>query len=265
MAEVVETARMKKRSWRMRWSLRVFFFLISVVAVGIGWVSYHMRTGYLHEDVAAKIADSRAIVYWKLTRTVVFDAQDSAGNTIFLFGAGTAKVKAAPDWMQTLGVEPVFQRIIGVNINGASPEQLAYCLQQIKRLDEVGELHIKDSPLSATQLRELLEEVETKTLDVRATSIEDDPLPFLRDTNLTYLHLGDAAVSGKVIKDLPETLISLNLTGTQVTDEGLEGLVRLKNLKFLTLSNTPTSEEAIEALREKMPLCKIYWQSETKP
>ncbi|PQO44785.1 hypothetical protein [Blastopirellula marina] len=268
MEEAVETVRKKKRSWRVRWSLRVLFVLIALMAGGLGWLSYYMRIGYLHDDVAANVAELGGRVTWELTRVIPpkVNALPNNNSQIFVgFTPPLKKVKGGPDWMQTWGVEPAYQRIEYVHFNQGSAEDLNRFLQQIERLDRVAGVHINTSPLTDEQLEHLFDHVEMEALGIGGTPIGERPLPFLSDTKLKYLFCDKTFVSDSFLDCLPVTLEHLMIPNTRVTDAGLEKLVRLKNLQLLVLRDTPTSEEAIEKLRDKMPWCEIEWSPQFRP
>jgi len=58
------------------------------------------------------------------------------------------------------------------------------------------------------------------------------------------------------IKDLPG-LFGLELTDTQVTDEGLEHLKGLTNLSSLDLRSTEVTDEGVKKLQQALPNCRI--------
>ncbi|MEM9828312.1 MAG: hypothetical protein AAF958_17115, partial [Planctomycetota bacterium] len=64
---------------------------------------------------------------------------------------------------------------------------------------------------------------------------------------------------------LPSTLQYLDATRTRIHDDGLNGFVRLANLRTLKLNRTPTTKAAIERLRAKMPWCNIQWEPLVTP
>jgi hypothetical protein len=50
---------------------------------------------------------------------------------------------------------------------------------------------------------------------------------------------------------------TLSLSDTQVTDAGLEHLKRLKNLRYLNLTGTQVTYEGIHMLKKTLPNCSI--------
>ncbi|RCS52915.1 hypothetical protein DTL42_08830 [Bremerella cremea] len=268
MDESVKDSGKKKRSWRFRWSLRVFFVFIGLVAVGLGLLGYKMRVGYLHDNVADNIVELGGRVAWKLTRTVWImphSSQTPGGGQIFYFGVATRKIKAGPDWMQSLGVEPAFQRIECAYFHEKSPEKLTRFLLEIERLDRIEGVHLSNTPIQEEQLEHLLAQVEMNGLGIGETTIGNRRLPFLKDTKLSFLFVPNTPFSDELLDDLPDTLTHLDATSTKITDDGLPKLVRLKNLVSLKLALTPTSEVAIDALRQKMPWCTIEWDPLEQP
>ena len=266
MEEAVESVRTKKRSFRLRWSLRVFFVLIALVAVGIGWLSYYMRIGYLHEDVAAKISESRGRVSWKLHRTAPLSppSQNAAGGVVYSFM--TREIKGGPPWMRNLGLEPAFQRIETVYLFTAfGEEKMAVAAREIARLDRIGSLYVKGDGFSEEHLALMLSGMQIDRLTVPYANISPGELPWLRNTNLEMLILSGTGFSNAAIDDLPETLKWADLSGTNIDDAGLEKFVRLKELKGLRLNGTSTTLPAIEELREKMPWCEIEWNPQVRP
>lgn len=62
-------ASVKKARRRIRWSLRVLFVFIGLIAIGMAWVSYQMRMGHVHEDAAKKLRELGVSIDWKLVET----------------------------------------------------------------------------------------------------------------------------------------------------------------------------------------------------
>lgn len=239
----------RRPSGALRWSLRAFFLLIAIAAVGFGWISYQMRVGQMHEDAAQRIAQLGGHVSWQLEQRIASP-----------YPSTHSIKKGGPDWMKALGAEPVFQRIKFVHLNyRISPEQFEQFLQEVKQLGEVEGIYIGGNPITAAQLEDLLTTVEIDKLGICETTIGRKPLPFLRDTKLTDLILVRTHASDVLLDDLPETLKYLNLTRTRITDEGLPKLARLKNLNTLQLKRTPTSKEAMDALEKQLPRCFTSW------
>jgi formylglycine-generating enzyme required for sulfatase activity len=56
-----------------------------------------------------------------------------------------------------------------------------------------------------------------------------------------------------------QKLDALDLRGTQVSDEGLQVLWELKNLRLVYVQNTKVTEQGVKRLASALPRCKIDW------
>ncbi|MEX1040789.1 MAG: hypothetical protein WDZ51_09175 [Pirellulaceae bacterium] len=86
----------------------------------------------------------------------------------------------------------------------------------------------------------------------------------LRKRKSGRLHAVDLSATVKTITDRQldhldpiQALEVLDLSGTEVTDLGLEKLRSHRQLKLLTLTGCPVSPEAIRALRQNLIGCRI--------
>jgi hypothetical protein len=82
-------------------------------------------------------------------------------------------------------------------------------------------------------------------------------LPALTDLQLACPTLTDFAC--KPLAEL-KCLKRLSLATAAVTDEGLASLVSLQNLEALDLSGAKATPQGVEALRKKLPKCRIAFQ-----
>lgn len=250
-------------SWALRWSLRAFLVLIAMIAIGMGWISYQMRMGQMHDRIAKRISTQGAVVRWKLERQV--PVQHSPGIAGVNFASAFVKQKGGPDWMKRLGAESAFQRIEYIYFRGHSAKQLDALLEEIEPLGRLKGFSTDGVPVSEAQVERILNTLEIESLGISETSIGRRPMPFLRDSKLTWLSFHRTQLSDVALDDLPETLTYFDATRTRITDEGLPKFARLKNLNTLILRRTPTSREAIEKLQSEMPWCEIRWAPLTKP
>jgi internalin A len=74
--------------------------------------------------------------------------------------------------------------------------------------------------------------------------------------------LNDAAAS--TLAEIP-TLTNLDLSLTSVTDKGLQALARLPNLKFLYLTETKVTPQAVESFRKGNPKTFVSWAQRLQP
>ncbi len=237
-----------KRSWRLRWSLRVLFVIVGLAAIGMAWVSYQMRMGYVHEDAAKKLRELGASVDWQLAETTQV-------------GPNAYRVeKKVPPWMERLGVGGMFQRVSWVQISNRIPNRIEEVIEQIIRLERLPHFSSYNAPLTEPQLERLLDHVQIETLYVQSMKLGRERIPCLQNTNLKWLLVARTQFSNPAIDDLPLSLEYFDATRTRISDEGLEKFVRLKNLQKLILRRTPTSKSAIDELQKKMPWCEIEWE-----
>jgi hypothetical protein len=75
--------------------------------------------------------------------------------------------------------------------------------------------------------------------------------------NLTTCPVSNADLKHLAPLGFLPRLESLDLSGTQITDEGLEDLVGLKQLHYLGLRETRVTEAGVERLRKALPNCLI--------
>lgn len=243
-----------KRSFRVRWSLRVLFLLVALFAVGMAWVSYQMRMGYVHEEVAQKLREHGARIDWKRFE-----------RTQFANGAFRDD-KKVPPWMDTFGAGPMFQRIKQVFLHDfRSPEKIDEAIDQINRLGSFDAFSCYNSTITEAQVARMLEHVQLESLYISEVPLGRKNLPWLQHPGLKNLVVFRTQFSNPAIDDLPESLEFLNATRTRINDDGLDKFVRLTNLRSLILRRTPTSKEAIEALKKKMPWCNIDWRPLKNP
>ncbi|RCS52914.1 hypothetical protein DTL42_08825 [Bremerella cremea] len=253
-----------RRSWRFRWSLRVLFVFVGLVAIGLAWVSYQMRMGHLHEEVSEKLAELGGHASWKLTQRQSVPILASPAATITTPPGANVQVayvdvKQAPEWMVAIGAEPLFQRIKNAYFRKSSRGEYDDFLRELERLDDIEGISLDGIAVSEDQLEHLFQRFNLETLAVFDSTIGRRPMPFLRDSQLKWLGFSRTHLSDVVLDDLPDSLEYLDATRTRITDDGLKKLVRLENLKELTLRRTPTSKAAIEDLKKKMPWCQIWW------
>ena len=73
--------------------------------------------------------------------------------------------------------------------------------------------------------------------------------------DLGYTPAGDDLL--KKLENLPD-LETLNLSGTKITDAGLELLAKLPELKKLIIEGTQVTAEAADNFRDARPMCEVF-------
>lgn len=264
-----------KRSGRIRWSLRALIAVVTVTCLLLAWGAHRYRVGRIHEDVGKQLAvivesntntswrSSRIHVNWKYQETVRKKLPVVYKGPVAISGATSTaeKVKMTPKWMNHLGLSLMFQRIESIRIPSLLPlDRLDALAQPLARLDGQVPISIDLQQMQQKQIEEIFSKLPLQNVTARFAKLEPGPLLFLKDSGLVELCLAHTWFSDAAVYDLPETLESLDLERTAVTDAALPEIERLYRLKSLNLRRTPTSEAAIDQLREQMPWCKIAWE-----
>ncbi len=268
-----------KRTWRVRWSLRVLIAMVTLACILLGWGAYRIRVGQVHEEVAQQLAalKENAVVYaWNTPAVAVtwqYEVTESQNSPVSVKNGITyadptvifKKVKGTPQWMDRTGASLMFQRIKRIGVHGLLPkETFPELVDQITQLDQVDTIdfntYVHFQQLTQSDLAAILSQVRVQHFAAPRCKLKPGPIPQLRGSGLRSLDLSHTWFSDEAAADLPITLTDLNLTRTAITDDGLTELRRLKNLRFLRLDRTPTSERAIDQLRQDLPNCEVAWE-----
>lgn len=140
-----------------------------------------------------------------------------------------------PDWWEALKSGPsnrdvALGDVVDIHTILGSADAV---LKRLEHLPAVRSLYLADRPLNdPALLAELRHLRNLQLLDVSRTGIGDEDLKHI------------AAC---------ETLVDLNLSHNPITGEGLKHLHRLRNLRFLDLTNVDVSIEAVDALQAALP------------
>ena len=134
-------------------------------------------------------------------------------------------------------------------------------LQSLKHM-KLRELDLADTAVGDVGMRSLAG-YELRRLNLAGTAVGDAGMPLLAGLCLTDLNLARTAVGNEGIATLPAAsrrcsdLAMLDLSGTRVSDEGLQSLRAIHGLKRVKLEGTAVSEEAVKLLRDELPGCEI--------
>lgn len=247
---------------RFRWSLRLLTLAVTLTCLAFGWIGYLRYVGLQHQLAGEKLLkmDDR----YGRTKGQFFDVfmnwemqarEPSAPPTRRI-------VRRSPEWMESAGIDLVFQRITIIQIHSSNDcAKLDEALGYLRKLGDPPIVCLSVTGLSAEQIETFFPKFDVVTsLSVPHASLTEGPLPFLNHRELTSLDVSHTRFSNPAIEDLPLSLEGFDGTRTRITDAGLASFVRLKNLKWLYLHRTPTTKAAIEQLRTKMPWCEIHWE-----
>ena len=126
---------------------------------------------------------------------------------------------------------------------------------------QIVSLFLGSTTLSDEVVLDLIETMPyLRTLVIRQGLVGDRFLEGLKDVDgLEYVELNGTNVTNDGLQHLlPLTnLRELYLNGTAITDDGLEDFPPLWGLRQLSFENTRVTMDAIEGLRERLPDCRI--------
>ncbi|QDU73303.1 hypothetical protein Pan97_02720 [Bremerella volcania] len=249
-----ETTQPKRRGFWRRLSLRMLLVLVALVAVLFGLVSHQMRVARLHADVANNL------------RAMSVDVASTRATHLYLGPIPIEITDQRQAMLDKFGANDLTYRIGRIVFReDMREEKLNKTINELRRLDSFFHLSSYGSEITQTELARLLEDTHVDTLYLEGMKVDRRGIPCLHGSEVRWLLLARTQFSDPGIDDLPDTLEHLDVTRTRITDQGLDKFVRLKNLKTLILRRTPASEEGIEALRQKMPWCRIAWEPLTNP
>lgn len=249
-----ETSQPKRRSIWRHWSLRTLFVVVAICGMGLAWASYQLRLGQLHREVGEKI------------RQLGARAEAARAQQVYLGPISIPITDKRQSWLKTFGAENATSRVGPVVLSKRpSGKELDQAIDELSRLDSFPHLSSYGSSITQAHLARLLETTHVDTLYLEGMPVDRHGIPCLKDSGVLWLLLARTQFSDPGIDDLPDSLEFFNATRTRISDEGLDKFVRLKNLKGLILRRTPTSEAAVDKLREKMPWCEISWELLRKP
>ena len=117
----------------------------------------------------------------------------------------------------------------------------------LKSLQEIG---LFDTKVTGAGLKELAGLKNLSSLYLKEDQITDMTLRSLREIGLLYVIMQARGKTIGVRPKSPDDIVSLMLSETKVTDEGLKEVTGLKNLKLLWLKNEQITDAALRTLRE---------------
>jgi len=243
-----------KRTWR-RFGLRTLMLATFVAAVVLAWCGRQIRVGRQHQRIALELNSlSQSGCYIDFTHT------ENVVVRIFPNGGlNTTRRSTLHPLVEKLGLASYARRIAGVTVSLREPQNLERALVLIRELDRLDVLSFAGSAVDEEQLQDLLRSTKVNKLHLAGIGLPRERIPWLSTTELTWLCVAHTEFSNSAIDDLPLSLTYFDAADSRINDEGLNKLVRLRNLKTLRLVHTSTTKEAIESLRTNMPSCEIRW------
>lgn len=249
-----EPAKPKRRSIWRSWSLRTLFGLVAICATGMGWVSYQLRVGLLHEEVCANIRELGGMV------------SSTRAEMVYLGPIAIPVTSKTQAWLKVVGAEKATTRTEKVTLHDwAKGDRLEKTIDELSRLEWFKHLSLYGCPMNQAQLTRLLENTHVDTLYLEGMQVDRRGMPCLRNSQTRWLLLARTQFSDPGIDDLPDTLEYFDATRTRISDEGLDKFVHRTNLKKLILRRTQVTEAGVTRLRKQMPWCTISWEPLKNP
>jgi hypothetical protein len=282
MASMTESLS-KPRLRSLRFSLRFLMLLVVVLAIPMAW---KVNRAQNQRRVMAELGP--------LHPRVLYDYQTSRINGVVT--ASTSAQPPGPAWLRKFLGDEYFVDIFQLMIDGPGVNDKTLALiSTLPRLESVGltnTAEISDDGLihlagmqslefltlfsdriTGKGIAHLAGPKRLKKLWVSGQVTDDYLQQVSKLENLELLHVyGVDQITDSGLAQVAKLtkLRSLNLgdggwfdSGVQdcmkVTDQGLENLHALKNLKDLELNTTEASRAGVEKLRNALPNCKVLW------
>lgn len=158
-----------------------------------------------------------------------------------------------------------FRAVTNISTNNRSFQSTTDKQKLIESIATVGQLErlrlsnvtvrTKDlDPLSALQ--------NLQSLDLTRASLDRGSMPWLADSQMRWFCAAHTHLGDQVLKDLsrcPE-LQHLNMERTTVSENGLQHVYLMKQLRYLNIKRCSVSYTAAKKLSDAMPNCVIDWE-----
>jgi hypothetical protein len=207
------------RRW-LRFNLRTFLLLVTVLCVWLGVKVNHARR---QKEAVEALRTLGFRVYYEHWRT---------GDGSF----DLSKTLEVPTWLLSLAGDDFFQRVVSVEVGPASIDE---DLVHLAALPHIESLHVSG----------------------RGNAVSDAGLSHLpRPDRLVHFAGVKSSVGDAFVTRLAHAkLLMLELSGTRVTDKGLQALPRLPELQQLDLGNTRIGDKGLAtALRDTSSLVALF-------
>ena len=134
-------------------------------------------------------------------------------------------------------------------------------IEIIGGITSLGSLHLERTAVTDEGLQSLAQRKQTWSLHLDGTGITDAGLTYLQPHEFDRLSLNGARITDEGVLNLQavKSLGRLYLKDTQITDAGLGHFAKIERLHVLDLTGTQVTAEGIAKLKEALPRCNITW------
>ncbi len=241
-----------------QFSLRKLFVTAFCVALVCAILASMRREGMRHEKVACMLKSTGATVSFSGES---FRPSGRPGEVIILSPESGVRLESDSNisFLRKIKTQAAFRRLNECKI--VSREKLKDSIDSLQELTFVDTLSLSSTCITDSQLAEIFARIGIRKLELSRERLVMRNPKWLAATRLEELSMYRVPFPDGAIQFLPETLVHFDATHSLISDEGLEGFLRLKSLKTLILTRTRTSRTGVEQLRSKMQDCKIVWES----
>jgi serine/threonine protein kinase len=155
-----------------------------------------------------------------------------------------ADTQVAYEAKYTPGVKSVDYRGYKLSLQGFS---------EIAKLKRLSNLNLSDTPADDAAVRSFVDLRELNALVLSRTKLTDEGVKTIAGLHLGLLDLSYTNISNRTLEILASKMPgvqNLFLSGTQIDDDGMEALGRLKSLYILDLCQTKITDKGLEPLSQ---------------
>jgi hypothetical protein len=249
---------------RVRFSLRLFLILVSIVAVLLAIFGKRIHNAHKQRQLITLIQSYGGENYHDL------NFKNHLERTIRLPNMDFSPAVPGPEWLRRRVGDEYFVNVAEAFFDKPSHRVLDDAMFQefakhirTHNLPRPRGLVFADLPITDATIRELSTFPNLTSLHIlNCPNVTDAGLEHIGSlTKLRRLDLRGASITDRGISRLTNLrdLRELSLKGTAVTDRGLLYLTDLSNLEWLALSDTQVTSDGAKTLKEDLPDCVISW------
>lgn len=147
----------------------------------------------------------------------------------------------------------------GLNLQNAS-RLTAAGIRQLQNLPGLTALTLMNSKLNPEAMSQLKPVAKLEYLNLDGLPLTAAHVAQLAELKLQVLSVPNCNLDDSLVAPLArmDGLLTLSLVNNPVTDEGLPVLAHIKTLRVLNVSGTQVTAEGLQKFRQALPDCKVY-------